>query len=225
MKKQSLILGAAIAATLSSGMAFADVSANAGVVSQYYYRGVQQTTGASANGGVDYEDASGFYAGTWLADVGGHNVTAPATGADGTEIDLYFGYGGEMEDIGYSIGYTLYLYTGAFDTEYGEVNLGASYGDFGLDVAVGTHEGGAVDDDYSFISVSYGTGPFSASYGTWGSDWGGSVLEVGLSTDIGGADAGVSIINGDPDDNFTGIGTNATNGTAVVFSLSKSFDL
>ena len=59
MKKQSLILGAAIAATLSSGMAVADVSGNVGVVSQYYYRGVQQTTGASANGGVDYEHASG----------------------------------------------------------------------------------------------------------------------------------------------------------------------
>ena len=132
MKKQSLIVAAAIAGTLSSGMAFADVSANLGMVSQYYYRGVQQTTGASASAGVDYENG-GLYVGTWAADVGGHGTPAP-----GSEIDIYFGYGGEAGDIGYSVGYTTYLYTGAFDTQYDEVNLGGTYGDFGLDIAIGS---------------------------------------------------------------------------------------
>ena len=49
--KKSLILGAAIAGTLSSGAAMAidGLSANAGIVSDYYFRGVQQTASASAN--------------------------------------------------------------------------------------------------------------------------------------------------------------------------------
>lgn len=220
MTMKTLSLAAAVATALTSGTALADLSANIGVVSQYFYRGVQQTTGASASFGVDYEDASGFYVGAWAADVGDSKA--------GIEIDYYLGFGGEAGDFSYSIGYTLYTYTGTFDSEYGEVNLGAGYGDFALDVAVGTHEAlaaGGVDDDYSYATLSYGTGPFSIAYSTWGSDWDGNVLELGLSTDIGGADAGVTVINGDPSDTFTGIGTQATDGTSVVFSLSKGFDL
>ena len=46
----------------------ADVSANLGFASEYYYRGIFQES-TSANGGLDYE-SGGFYAGTWAADVG-----------------------------------------------------------------------------------------------------------------------------------------------------------
>ena len=60
------------------------------------------------------------------------------------------------------------------------------------------------------------------TYGSWGSDYAGAYLEVGLSTDIGGADAGVSFVNGMPDDGVKNI---TTDGTALVFSISKSFEL
>ena len=225
MMKKSLILSAVVAGTFSSGVAMAEIeglSANAGVVSDYYFRGVQQTASASANGGVDYEHKSGLAVGIWAADVEGQSG-APA---EGIEIDTYISYAGEASGYGYSIGYTHYGYTGAFDTSYDEVNLGASYGDFALDIASGSHEvPGGTDDDYTFTSISYGTGPLSVLYGAFSGDWSGAYLEVGLSTDIGGADAGITIINGNPDESFTGTGTNTTNGTAVVFSISKSFDL
>lgn len=226
MTKNSLVLGTVIAAALSSGFAQADVTANAGIVSDYYFRGVKQTGSASANGGVDYEHKSGFSAGVWVADVEGQAPVGSAPA--GIEIDTYASYGGEVSDMSYSIGYTHYGYTGSFDTAYNEVNLGAGYGDFSLDVAIGTHDSatsGTPDDDYTFAKLSYAKGPFAASYGAFGGDWGGSYIEVGLSTDIGGADAGISVINGNPEENFTGIGANTTDGTAVVFSLSKSFAL
>ena len=227
MMKKTLILNAVVVGTLSSGFAMAAVeglSANAGVVSDYYFRGVQQTSSASANGGIDYEHKSGFSAGIWAADVEGQNGGLTGTNPpQGIEIDTYASFAGEAGKIGYNIGYTHYGYTGDFDTSYDEVNLGASYGDFALDVASGSHEvPGGIDEDYTFTSISYGAGPLSVTYGSWGNDFAGAYLEVGLSTDIGGAEAGVSFINGDPDD---GVNNIMTDGTALVFSISKSFDL
>lgn len=222
--KKTLILSAVIASTLSSGVAMAidGLSANAGIVSDYYFRGVQQTASASANGGIDYEYYDGIYVGIWAADVEGQ-VDDGFGGEAGIEIDIYGGYGGEFGDIGYSIGFTHYGYTGTFDTSYDEINLGASYGDFAVDFASGSHEvPGGTDQDYTFTALSYGTGPLSVTYGVWGSDFEGAYLEVGLSTEVGGADVGVSFINGDPEDSAKNI---VTDGTALVFSLSKGFDL
>ena len=62
----------------------ADLSANIGFVSDYVFRGIYQAP-SSASAGIDYEHDSGFYIGTWGADVG-----------DGLETDVYFGYGGDV---------------------------------------------------------------------------------------------------------------------------------
>jgi uncharacterized protein (TIGR02001 family) len=230
MSKKSIAISAAMAAILTSGTAMADVTANVGVVSDYVFRGVVQNTSAAGNGGLDWSDDSGIYAGVWATNIEGQAGLANngGTGNGGLEIDLYAGYGGEMEDISYSIGFTHYGYTGDFDSSYDEINLGAGYGDFSLDIAIGSHEAIApatTDDDYTFVSLGYATGPFYASYNTFSGDWGGAFYEFGMSTDIGGAEAGISIVNGDPEDNFAGIGTNTTDGTTMIFSLSKSFDL
>lgn len=228
MTKKALILSVAVASAISGSAAMAvdGLSANAGVVSSYYFRGVMQVSVASANGGVDYEHASGLAAGVWAADVGGQDDYNATGRPDGIEIDAYASYSAEAGDIGYSAGFTHYGYTGDFDSSYDEVNLGGSYGPVSLAIASGSHEvPGGTDDDYTFASLGYAAGPFSATYGAFGGDWSGTYIEVGLSTEIGGADAGITVINGDPDENFTGTGTNTTDGTGIVFSLSKSFDL
>ena len=129
-------------ALLLAGTAQADVSANLGFASDYYYRGIFQAD-SSANGGLDFE-SGGFYAGTWAADV-----------KDGLEVDGYFGYGGEVGDFGYSIGYTGYFYTGDFDDTYQEINLGGSFGLVALDVAVGEYEnftGPTLDPEWTTIN-------------------------------------------------------------------------
>ena len=83
-----------------SGVAMADLSANIGISSDYFVRGTTQTNhGAAVSGGLDYSNASGSYAGTWISNI-----------ADGTEIDLYAGYAGDMGSIGYDVGIIHYGY-------------------------------------------------------------------------------------------------------------------
>lgn len=130
MKKSSLNLAVSV---LSAGMismvavpsmAFAETTANIGVVSNYMFRGITQTEGATAvQGGVDYSDASGLYAGTWASNIDfGDEATY--------ELDLYAGYGGEVEGIAYDVGYIYYAYPDSsanidFGELYGEVGFGA----------------------------------------------------------------------------------------------------
>jgi uncharacterized protein (TIGR02001 family) len=115
MKK--LIASSVLAASALAGVsapAMADLSANVGYASEYYYRGYLQKE-SSASAGLDYE-TGGFYVGTWAADVG-----------DGLEYDIYGGYGLELGDFTIGAGFTGYYYTGEFDDTYEEINLSASW--------------------------------------------------------------------------------------------------
>ena len=194
----------------------ADVSANIGFASEYYYRGVLQKE-SSANGGLDYENG-GFYLGTWAADVG-----------DGLEIDLYTGYGIETEKgISLSLGVTGYYYTGdTFDDTYEEVNLSAGYGPISIAYSVGTHDnldGGT--DDYDFLEISLEHEGYHATFGTWGDDFDGEYLELGYSTEIGGFGVGIAAIFSSEELSFeVDSDGDATEGEALVFTVSKSFDL
>lgn len=206
-------LGAAVlaASTFShTAMAEGAWSANVGLVSQYYFRGIQQTETASASAGVDYEN-SGFYVGAWTADVD-----------DGLEIDIYGGYGYEFENgLGLSVGYTAYEYTGDFDSAYGEFNFGASFGFLSVDYAVGEWDGVVGDEanteaDYDFLSVTLEHNGFYGTFGTWGKDFEGEYGEVGYGTEVGGFDLGVSYV-------FSG--SDLSDEEALIFSISKTFDL
>ena len=149
-----LSVGAIVSGSLlTSSVASADVSYNVGFVSEYYYRGIYQKN-ASASAGMDYEQ-SGFYAGAWTADVG-----------DGLEVDGYLGYGGEVADFTYGVGFTGYYYTGDFDETYEEVNLSAGYGPLSIGYSIGEWDGdGGTDYDFLEVSIDLGAG----FYGTYGS--------------------------------------------------------
>jgi uncharacterized protein (TIGR02001 family) len=98
-------LGAAVAAALSSGVAAAEVTANAAVTNNYIWRGITQTTDqAAVQGGIDWSGGPGFYAGTWLS-----NVDFSGLG-DGYEMDVYAGWGGEAGGFGYDLGILSYQY-------------------------------------------------------------------------------------------------------------------
>ncbi|QBY04684.1 hypothetical protein E2K93_09905 [Thalassotalea sp. HSM 43] len=196
----------------STNVALAEVSGNAGVVSQYFFRGIMQTDTASASAGLDYEK-NGFYVGTWGADV-----------TDGLEIDFYAGYGFETESgLGLSIGATTYQYTGDFDSDYNEVNLGLSYGFVSLSYNVGVHgeddDLGIEESDYDFASITAEYEGFYATFGTWGQDFEGDYFELGYGAEVAGFDVGVAIIsNSEELDVETGEGEES-----MVFSLSKTF--
>ena len=70
------------------------LSFNVGVVSDYRFRSVSQTSFKPAlQGGVDFAHASGAYIGAWASNVSWIKDYVGAT--DGTsEVDLYLGYKG-----------------------------------------------------------------------------------------------------------------------------------
>ena len=73
MKAKTFIASSILAASAvasSVAMAESNWSANIGVTSNYMWRGVTQTTDQAAiQGGIDYENPNGFYAGTWMSNV------------------------------------------------------------------------------------------------------------------------------------------------------------
>lgn len=108
----SLPLLAALAGLAAPVFAADDpLSFNAGVVSDYRYRGISQTRLKPAlQGGVDYALPSGFYVGAWGSTI----KWIKDNGVDGSvEIDLYGGWRGEIQkDLGYDLGLLQYAYAG-----------------------------------------------------------------------------------------------------------------
>jgi uncharacterized protein (TIGR02001 family) len=198
--------GLIAALLLTSGAASADWSANLGFASDYYYRGIFQSD-YSVSGGVDFE-SSGFYVGTWAADVG-----------DGAEVDGYFGYGGEVGDFSYGIGYTGYFYTGEFDDTYQEINLGAGLGLFTFDVAIGKYDNfGGDTQDYVYYALGVEKNGFYGKYAGFSQDFQGEYFEAGYGTTVSGIDLGVYLLFSNED--LVGEAEES-----IVFTIGKSFGL
>ena len=202
MKTAKLILPLLLLASA----AHADVSANIGFASDYYYRGIFQAS-SSVNGGLDFEN-SGFYVGTWAADVD-----------DGLEVDGYFGYGGDAGDFSYSIGYTGYFYTGDFDDTYQEINLGAGYGIASIDVALGQYDNfSGPTQDYTYYALTLEKNGFYGKYAGFTQDFAGEYIEAGFNTSIVEIDVGIAAI-------FANKDLVGENEESLVITIGKSFDL
>jgi len=213
MKKltKTLIASALLSASVSS---FAGVSANVGAMSDYWFRGLDQSGdggNASMMAGLDYESDMGFYAGTWLASL-----------PSDLEYDLYAGYSGAYEDFSYGVGVIAYLYD-KYEGDYVEYNLSAGYGPVSVSYNIGTlDEPGAPDVDYTFASI---TGEYEGAYltyGVYGDDVDGSYFEAGYGMTYEGLDMSVAAIFPD-DDNSANAWVSDTD--KLTFTISKSFDL
>jgi uncharacterized protein (TIGR02001 family) len=182
----------------------ADWSANIAWASDYYYRGIFQAS-SSASAGIDY-DRSGFYAGTWAADVG-----------DGLEVDGYFGYGGTLGDVSYGIGFTGYYYTQDFDDTYEEINLGAGYGIATIDFAFGRYDNfGSGRQDYTYYALTLVKNGFHGKYAGFTRDFAGEYFEFGYAASLAEFDVGLSVIFAN--DELVG-----ESDESLVFSVSKLF--
>lgn len=93
------------AATLASPAATAGVTGNVGAVSEYLFRGIEQSGGAAVQGGIDWTGGPGVYLGTWASNTGG-----PAS-SGGTELDLYGGWAGKAGPVTLDFGAIYYLFT------------------------------------------------------------------------------------------------------------------
>ena len=156
------------------------LSANVAATNNYLWRGLEQTGGdAAVSGGIDYANDSGFYAGTWVSNAWG-----------GTELDLYGGFGADInESMSYDVGFIYYAYPDADDADFSEI-----YGSFtftGLTVGValltsaslvGIDAGDStyVNADYALTlgneaEVNFHVGNYSGDFSTDSTDFGVSI--------------------------------------------------
>jgi uncharacterized protein (TIGR02001 family) len=86
------------------------IAGNAGLFSEYRFRGISQTFAKPAfQGGIDYSHSSGIYLGNWNS-----NVSSGAGFASGNlEMDFYGGWKKSWGDFGLDIGYIYYYYPGS----------------------------------------------------------------------------------------------------------------
>jgi uncharacterized protein (TIGR02001 family) len=104
------------------------LTGNAGLFSQYRFRGIAQTFGRPAlQGGIDYAHGSGLYVGNWNS-----NVNAGAGYPDASlEMDFYGGYKVSIGDVGLDVGGIYYAYPGSDlngkSVKNGELYVGASW--------------------------------------------------------------------------------------------------
>jgi uncharacterized protein (TIGR02001 family) len=114
---RTLVVPLALAASsLMSGTASAQqapapspVTGNIALVSEYRFRGIDQTAGKPAiQGGFDYSHASGVYLGNWNS-----NVSQGAGFPGGNiEMDFYGGWKKAFGDFGLDVGAIYYYYPG-----------------------------------------------------------------------------------------------------------------
>ena len=146
------VTGAFVAASVVAGVSGASLaqdgkmggipgtfSANVGLASEYYFRGLSQTDDAPAlQGGFDYEVSLAkpvaAYLGVWGSNVD-FNEGGSVDGAT-VEIDWYGGLRGSIGDsgIGWDVGFIYYTYPGAASSlnyDFVEAQAAFSY-DFGV---------------------------------------------------------------------------------------------
>jgi uncharacterized protein (TIGR02001 family) len=191
----------------------AEVTANAGWVSQYYYRGILQKT-SSASAGLDVA-VGNLYLGTWGADVG-----------DGAEIDLYGGFGVEIDQLSLSAGGTAYLYTGEFDDPYYEANFGAGVGALSVEFSIGTYDTSPESESYWFLGITAEQNGFYGTFGTFGDEFDGNYAEAGYGFTAGDMDFSISGIFSDKDlSDAVDEDEDPTSELTLVFGVSKTFAL
>jgi uncharacterized protein (TIGR02001 family) len=184
-----------------------EVTANVGWASEYLYRGIAQNT-SSANAGLDLV-AGSLYLGSWAADVG-----------DGSEIDVYGGVALERAGVELSLGGTGYIYTGEFDDPYVEGNLGAGYGPFTVDLALGQYLTEPETLDYTYLQLTTSVRGAYATVGTFGGDLSGRFGEIGYDFVVSDLDCRVGWVLSDS--RLAALPSGKANAT-LMLGISRTF--
>ena len=217
------------------------ISANVGMVSEYFFRGITQTDKKFAvQGGLDFAHNSGIYIGFW-----GSNVDFGDGDEASAEVDIYGGWSGELgkSKVTLNIGGIYYLYPGAdddLDYDFFEVNASlskdfgfasasakisyspeyfadsgdATYIESGIDVPVGKYFTVNLHGGYQWIDDN----------ATFGADDYFDYL-VGVSFSLVGLDFQVAYVGTDLDDTKSSSSLTCfrSSCSTVIASVSKSF--
>jgi uncharacterized protein (TIGR02001 family) len=141
------------------------LTGNAGLYSDYTFRGISQTNRSPAfQGGFDVAHSSGLYAGNWNS-----NVDAGMYNGGNLEMDFYGGYKTTFGDFGLDAGAIYYYYPGSgaggsIKVSNGEIYVGGSWG--------------PLTAKYSYAVTDFFSAPGPDSSGS-------SYLDLGFSHDLG----------------------------------------
>ena len=141
----------------------ADASASVAVSNMYLWRGINLSPdGGVVSGSLDYSK-DGFHGGVW-----------GSSEYNGSETDLYLGYGGEVSGFSYDVSYFWYMYPeertglgakidlGDSDAAEYVVSLGYGPGTFTAYINADSD-----NDDNKYFTLSGDFGKFTATYGWW----------------------------------------------------------
>ncbi len=156
----------ALAGSMMTSVAHADVNASVGAASAYYWRGFDVGSGdAAVWGDLKATSDVGIYGGIWTSS----GWYSPTAGLLGTEYDLYLGYGTKVGDFGIDISYWSYIYPevelAAGDLT--EIVLALSYGPVAF-TYYDNQEGSA--GDYTYMTLAATMDKFTVKYGTHAED-------------------------------------------------------
>ena len=229
---KTIILSTIFAATLTSTMAAAEITANAGAFSNYIFRGTTYSgDSAVVQGGIDWSNDSGFYAGTWVSTLG-------TAGLGGNEIDFYSGYTGQVGDFEYDAGVLTYQYTSSPEFNYTEAYFSTTFNIFtvGLNYTIDAASGNknaAFDegDVYVFASADFNAGPVDISlyagnynYANDGDFGNGDISYSHVGASVSKDGFSFAVDKSDVDENNGAVGGLAANMDAVRFTISYSLD-
>jgi uncharacterized protein (TIGR02001 family) len=223
------------------------ITGNAGVFSDYRFRGISQTDKKPAfQGGFDIGHASGFYVGNWNS-----NVDSSLYNGASLEMDFYGGYKMNAGPVALDFGALYYYYPGSgaggtFKIDNTELYIGAGWGPISVKYSHAISDFFGIDDSKnSWYLEGNGTYDFGNGFGLVGhlgyqklknkaqvieigsttpqdsiTDW-----KVGVTYDLHSWILGLSYVGTNRD--LTGgtaalSGRNISNGTGVV-SVTKSF--
>lgn len=142
----------------------ADASASVAVSNMYLWRGTNLSPdGGVVSGSLDYSHESGFYAGVW-----------GTSEYQGTETDLYLGFGGKVSDFSYDVSYWNYLYPEERTSGGAQIDLGKSDAaeyvvslGYGPGTFTAYINADSDNDDNKYFTLSGEFGKFTATYGWW----------------------------------------------------------
>jgi len=140
----------------TGGMFPGEFSASLDLTSDYVWRGVSQTMeGPAIQASLDWSHDSGLYVGLWATNV---DFGRPGEKAS-LEIDYYGGYSGEINGIGYDIGYNYYSYpSDQSNSNFGEFYASLSHDIGPASATVGVYwgnnnPGGVGDSWYPYLDI------------------------------------------------------------------------
>lgn len=224
-------------------------SGNAGLFSDYRFRGFSQTGYKPAfQGGFDFATKSGFYLGNWNS-----NVEQGLYNGASLEMDFYGGYKTTLGDVGLDVGYLYYAYPnsgkgGTTKIKNGELYVGASYGPLSAKYFYATTKFFSLGEGLRGVDTKGSwyldlTGSFDLGDG-WGVaahygyqkiadgkkagliDDAVSDYRIGVTKDLSGWVLGAAVVGTSEKNLFTTAESGFTKGagkTSVVLSVAKTF--